>query len=134
MKNYVEGADECIRKLAKLRKNDMRKAVRKGSRAGVKLIAPTAKELAPVRTGTLRRAMKVRALPRSRKWTGTQITSKIEGADAYYMGWVEFGHKTKSGGKVEGQHFLGRAFDQQKSSAGSAFIDGITEVVKGLAQ
>jgi len=125
----VTGDKELIAKLQTLRRAKLRAAVRKGSRRAAKIVQAEAKQLAPARTGALARAIRVRSIPRSRKWTGTQATFKVEGG-VYYGGFVEAGHKLRGGkGKVEGQAFMRRAMKKTERQAGTAMLEGIREAI-----
>lgn len=116
----VAGAKQLMRKLQRMQKTEVAKAVRKGSRAASKMIAARAVEDAPQRTGGVRKAIKVRALPRSRKWTGTQVTMKVAGNPAYWGAFVELGTK-----KQKAQHFIKRATESVRSAAGAVFVETI---------
>ncbi len=120
----ITGDKQLISQLEQLKKVKAKAAVRKGSRAGSKLVAAAAKEMAPVRTGQLRQGMKVRSLPRSRKWTGTMVTTSVKHGSVFYQGFVELGTKF-----IKARKFLRNAFQRVKSSALSAFIEGIREEI-----
>lgn len=120
----VTGDKELIAKLQAVKTTKAKAAIRKGSRAGSKLVLAEAKTLVPVKTGALKQAMKVRALPRSRKWTGTQITMKAE--DVFYGAFVELGTK-----HMQAKKFLRDAMADSRSSALSTFIDGIKQELDG---
>lgn len=124
----VKGTENLVRKLQTLKKTQSKKAIRKGSRAGCKLVQAEAKANVPVRTGALRKEIKVRALGRkAKKWTGTQVTTKVEGGPTYYGGFVELGTK-----KMAARHFIKRAFQSVKGSAEQAFIEGIRSEIDKL--
>jgi HK97 gp10 family phage protein len=127
VKITLAGDRELLAKLGKLKKTQARKAIRKGSRAGSKVIQAQARENAPVKSGALKKEVKVRALKRSRKWTGTQVTTKVEGGPTYYGGFVEFGTK-----KMKGRFFIRRAVEQVQQQAGQTFIDGIASEIDKL--
>src|SRR5438132_1009826 len=86
MADYVTGAKELMAKLEKLDKVTAKRALRKGTRAGAKQIAATARTIAPRRTGALASTIKVRALKRSRKAVGTRVDLTIR-----YGSFVELG-------------------------------------------
>ncbi len=91
----LTGADELRRKLQGLANKDAKAALRKGCRAGAKVVAAEARKTAPNKTGLLRSSIKVRALKRSRKRLGYTVVVKLpEGAvQIPYGGFVEFGTK-----------------------------------------
>lgn len=115
----LKGAEEVIEKLRSLRTKDMKAAVRKGSRAGSKLVQQQAKQNAPRRTGTMAQSMKVRALPRSRKWTGSVVKTT-----AFYLGFVELGTK-----KMDARRFLRNAADEVRAAVADEFVDAVREVI-----
>lgn len=84
----LTGDKELDRKLLALKTTKMKAAVRKGTRAGAKLVQADAKQRFPRDTGAAARSLKVRALPRSRRWVGHQVTTKV-----FYAGHVEYGTK-----------------------------------------
>lgn len=126
MKVTITGDKALLSKLSKLRKTQAKKAIRVGSRAGSKIIQSAAKENVPVVTGALRTSIKVRALPRSRKWTGTQVTTRVEGG-VPYASFVELGtHRMKA------RKFIKGAVEQAGATAAQTFIDGIASEIDKL--
>jgi HK97 gp10 family phage protein len=118
----VAGADELIARLRTFKKVKSKKAIRKGSRKGSKIVQAKAKANVPVKSGALQKAIKVRAIKRSRKWAGTTVTTKVAQGPTYYGGFIEYGTKY-----IKARHFIKQAFEQSRASAGRAFVDGITE-------
>jgi HK97 gp10 family phage protein len=112
---YLTGDDVLLRKLQSLSKKDSKAAVRKGTRAGAKIVQAKAQELAPYRTGKLKRGIKVRAMPRSKKWFGTMVRGTNYKGEEFYGGFQEYGwrHGPRKLGdarkKIEGLHFMQRA-------------------------
>ena len=119
-----------------------KKAIRHGSREAAKLVASEARKRAPVgdaddphyhqagdiaAPGQLKKAIKVRALPRSRTTTGAQVTvgSSLFVGDQFYAGFQELGwmHRGRakrgslrgSGKKMAGQGFLRGALYDNKN-------------------
>ncbi len=133
----ISGTEELTALLKAFPTKIANKAVRKGTRAGVKVIARTAKRFAPRRTGLLARSMKVRAMKRRRGRIGAVILTGKAGAfkgDTFYgafqeFGWVAGGRKrsTRSKGSIrilfglrqqEGLHFMERAAKAKARTAG----------------
>jgi HK97 gp10 family phage protein len=114
--NYIEGSEQLIAKLASLKKTVAKRAISKGCRAGSKAIQTAAKRIAPHRTGKLETAIKVRALTRSRVWTGTKVTLVIA-----YGAATEYGTS-----KETGKHFLEKAAAQ----AGQQAVDTALDIIK----
>ncbi len=77
--------------------------LRKGSRAACKILLPVIKAEFPEKTGTAKKAFKVRALPRSRTRVGTQVRGLVAGGAAYYIAFVELGtRQLKRGNFIQG--------------------------------
>jgi HK97 gp10 family phage protein len=136
VKLEVKGVDVLLERLAKLRKTELKAAIRKGSRAGCKIIAARVQASVPRRSGRGARAYKVRALPRSRKWTGAKVTAKVAGEPAFYLGFLELGtveRKTKTGanrGRIVARHFERDAALECKEAAAAAVIDALTAALE----
>ena len=118
MKWTIQGDKELIRKLQGLKKTKLKAALRKASRAGCKIVQPVAKSMAPVRTGKMASVVKVRALKRSKKWTGCNV--RVQGGDdgAFYSGFVMLGTKYIK----HPNDFLKRAGEQCQGQATDVFI------------
>ena len=98
-------------------------AFRKGLRKGAKLMATTARGLAPVhqgpypstrtdrKPGTLRKTIKVRAIKRTRKGVGVRVSDYYTGA-GYYGAFQEYGTK-----RQKAKPYLRPAFDSHKGEA-----------------
>jgi len=112
MRQHLQGDKELIGKLDSLKRTDAKAAIRKGTREGAKIVQAKAKELVPVRTGTLKRNIKVRALPRSRKWVGTMVKTTFANSEAFYGQFVEYGTR-----KMAARHFLKKAVNEQGDTA-----------------
>ena len=115
MSQYLIGEEALRKKLDGLKKTDAKAALRKGTRAGCKVIQKRGQELAPKRTKRLARNIRVRALPRSKKWVGTMVRGTNYKGDEFYGAFQEFGwrHGPRKLGdkrkKIEGKHFMERA-------------------------
>jgi len=105
----LPGEEQAITALEDFSKKKLRAAIRKGSRAGCKVIQAQARQTAPHRTGALAAGMKVRALPRSRKYVGTQVTLGV-----YYAAFIEYGLKNRH---LVARHYMKNAANQEKVSA-----------------
>jgi HK97 gp10 family phage protein len=135
----IRGDRELIRTLEKMAGKDAKKAMRKGCRAGSKVVAKRAKQLAPRRSGAIRRAIRVRAV-RSRK-IGTQV---IVGAGwfkgkTFYAAFVEFGHKAGKRGRsgrttVPGQHYMQRAGEEAGEKALATAVDTMWSEIEAMAK
>ena len=115
----ISGIDELLSKLQALKKVKAKAAIRKGTRAGSKILQTVAKRLSPSKTGALARAVKVRSIARSRIWVGTKVTLEL-----YYGSFTELGtHKEKA------IHFLKRAVKQAGRRALQTALETINDEV-----
>lgn len=106
----VKGGKEAKQALRKVSRQ-VKAGIRKGSRAGAKIVQAKAKELAPKRSGRMVKTIKVRALPRSRKWIGA-MARLVNDGDVFYGGFVNYGTK-----RIRGRRFLNDAAGQVKDAA-----------------
>ncbi len=123
----IEGAEAVIKLLRSKSGKEAKAAIRKGTRAGSKIIAARAKALIPevtrkdrhgvVTSGRLRKAVKVRAMKRSRSgWVGSTVT--IDGGglgytgDEFYGAFVEFGTK-----RMSARQYFKKAAEQTREGA-----------------
>lgn len=93
----IDGLKEAIDKFRNtLPKKTVAASLRKGIRAGQKIITATAKGMAPRKTGALSAAIKTRAIKRSRNYVGLKTTvgeSWFQG-EQFYGAFQEFGWKS----------------------------------------
>lgn len=112
------------------------KALRKGLRAGTKVIAKEAKANAPVHEGpyppnrkdrepgTLKAAVKVRAIKRTRKGPGYRVTDYT--GPNYYGAYQEYGTRYR-----RAKPYLRPAFDNNKDIAIGMLRTAIKDAVEG---
>lgn len=131
---------KIIAGLRELSKSEAKKVMRKATRAGAKVMQPAVKSLAPVASGALRKAIKVRSIPRSRRWVGAtvrvgnQVGDNLHSGDQWYGGPIELGWKTGKRGstnrkQIEGRHFIKQGFEQSKQQA---LAESISVASQGL--
>jgi len=87
------GEKELLKKLKRIPAKDAKKAIRKGTRAGAKMLVPEVKANTPKRTGLLKKSVKVRSLKKSRVRTGVAVQMG-KGAfvgKTFYGGFAEYG-------------------------------------------
>ena len=109
----ITGDKELNRKLKKLGK-DSKKAVKKATKPALKPVMEESRNLAPVKTGALRRSIKVRALKRSRVWVGSRVTTALgKGQNQFYGAFQEYG--TKRG--ITPKLFMTRAAERKRQQA-----------------
>jgi HK97 gp10 family phage protein len=113
--------DKELRQHLRAMKKKANGAIRRGSRAGSKVVKPVAQFSAPFLTGKLQQSIKVKALPRSRSYVGTQVTFAFDDG-SFYGGFQEYGTKHN-----KALHFMQRAFNQSKSRALATFLTTIEE-------
>lgn len=120
MQVYVEGVEELMAKLKEVGKK-AKPALRRGCRQGSKVIQKQAKDDAPKVTGDLRRAIKVRALKRSRKYVGTTVKMEIR-----YGSFVNLGTR-----KMKARAFLQQAVKEKGQQAANLAVgQALKELVK----
>lgn len=113
---YVKGNKEVKAAMKSVSKK-LRASIRKGSRAGCRLILAQAKELAPEKTGALQRAMKVKAIPRSRRFIGTMVRMEV-----FYGAFVDLGTK-----HIKARNFMRGAAKDEKMPAINTLCNAIRE-------
>lgn len=132
----ILGARELNGALTLLGPKIEKKLAKGAIRAGASIIAKEAKQLAPVRTGTLKKSIQVVA--RSRR-VGDAVVSvavrkgkryRSRGMDAWYAHLVEFGAKARG---LRAQPFLRPALDAKKTEAFKAVGAYIARRISELA-
>ena len=111
-----------------------KKVVRKPLRDGAKIINDAAKTIAPVQSGQLRRALKVRAAKRSRRNKNVvtvrpQIGEGDFKGDTFYGAFVEYGTK-----KMAGRHYMEQAFKTKSEPAKNVVLAGIKQGIESEAR
>ncbi len=135
----IAGTRELGKLLESIPKKEAADAIRKGTRAGQKVIARVAARRAPRKTGVMARAIKVRAFKRRRHRFGHvtvlgEVTLKKKGKKStkkekttsktkkggevpFYSTFQEFGwHRGKT--FIEGSHFMENAVKDKGRTAG----------------
>lgn len=128
----VTGIDEIDRRLKDLEPKLQRKVIRQAMREGMKLVRDEAKRNAPVRTGMLRRAIKVRGATKPRRGV-VQVEVRVGEGDfkgkTFYAAFVEYGSKD-----APGRHYMLNSYvhagPQAKQAAIAAILRGIDQIVK----
>ena len=135
------GDRELIRKLEAIEKRHGKSAIRKGLRAGVKILTAEAKRTAPRRTGALAKAIKTRAGPRSRSSisVATRLGAGFFKGETFYGGFQEFGWRTGKRGSsrrraVPGRHFLEKAAKRVGPAAGKVALERIRFEIEQAAR
>jgi len=138
----LEGADQLRKKLLDLDKKVARKISSQALRAGAKIVLERARQLVPVKSGTLKRSLKVRAGKRKGGRISFVVQTKAGDyrGETFYGSFLEFGHKVGKRRRVKGltdtreavppKPFLRPAFDQTKDAALAAIT---TTLQAGIA-
>jgi HK97 gp10 family phage protein len=132
----LKGADKLLAALKDLEPKLAKGVLSKAMRAGAKPILETAKAMAPVDTGDLRRSLKIRAIKRNRKGRVGVVISTDKGffkGDTFYAAFHEFGTS-----RMPARPFIRPAFDAHKVSSvkiiGNEIWSGIRAVTTGAAR
>lgn len=147
----VEGDKVLENMLNRLETNLKKKALRKATRESARVVQAHAKALAPVDSGQLKKAIRVRSKRRSRKPTiGHQVWvgDKWFKGDQFYAAFVEFGTKerftkttgrartrteqSRPRGKMKPRPFLRPAAMRSKAQAIKLFRDALERAVKDI--
>lgn len=93
----------------KLQKKIIREEARRAAKAH---LLPQAKSAVPVDSGTYRKSIKVRAIKRSRKAVGVQVSAGVKGftGDAFYGGFLEYGWRVGKRGNSDRRHVKGKGY------------------------
>lgn len=142
----IEGADEILRALKEVEPKFAKKAVRKAMRVGLKPMLTAARSNAPVKTGRIKKAIRIKAAKRKRNRVGVRIAIGDQNfvGKGFYGAFQEFGWKTgrrdsdpSSRNEIPGKHFMENAFDSKGSEAMAITRDelkkNLDETVKEVA-
>jgi len=120
----ITGIKETDRAIQELGKNISKKIMRKAMRESLKPVQQACKQNAPVDKGDLRKAIKIKAMKKSRKGFGVKVEigeGDFKG-DTFYGAFQEYGWKTGKRGsenrhEIKGKGFMRKSFDETKESA-----------------
>ncbi len=132
----LQGFDSVRAKLDTLGKNEARKIARKALRRGGKVVQREVMSLAPVKSGMLKRNIKVRAVKSKKKGAAriqVGMAKKFFTGPFFYAGMVVFGHLTGKRGsanrhKVEPNRFMEKGYENSKSAALNEMTDAFKEL------
>jgi HK97 gp10 family phage protein len=124
----VKGLKETIKALETLEPKLHRKVVRTALRDGAKIVLAEAKATAPVKTGALKKSLKVKAGKKKRHGQSISVrTDKTQFPDQYYSAFQEFGTS-----KMPAQHMMEKAGDAKEQQVRETIIkqldDGIQRI------
>ncbi len=122
VKFEMTGLDKLDKEVKKLTDKVQKKVLQKAARAAARVVQKRTKALAPVKTGALRRAIRVVTLKMPKGQAKVAVTVKSgkgEKRQAFYAQFIEFGTKKRAIGKQGAQHpgttakpFMRPAFDE----------------------
>jgi HK97 gp10 family phage protein len=129
----VSGLKESLEALKGLEPKLSKGIVRKGLRAGAKVVSQATKAAAPELTGTLKKGIKVKAGKRKKGFLSyvVGVGKAWFSGPAFYAAFVAFGHKVgsrKLGGsrkQIPANDFMTKGYDQSKNAALTAVISTI---------
>lgn len=125
--------------LANLANKLQRKFVRQAARYALKTVVKTARQLAPKKTGRLRKSIKVKSIKRSRSRIGSRVTTGAADnqftGESFYGAFIEFGWKTgrrtsATRKRIEGQHFLKLAAQRKKRAAIARYRTKLRQLIE----
>jgi HK97 gp10 family phage protein len=137
----VSGLTEVTQALKELDRKVQKSILRKGLRAGAKVMLSPARAGAPDRTGRIRRNIKVRAgrSSKGRVSISVGVNARDFTGPAFYAAFVLLGHKVGSrrlGNKrtsVPANNFLERAFDQAHQQATDVAVQTMANLIEQQA-
>lgn len=100
----LTGSEALNRKLLELTSKQAKEAIRKAARPALQPTLQMARALCPVKSGKLRRSLKIRAIRRTRTGVGMRVAtygSSFAGK-TFYGGFIEWGWKTGTRSKEAG--------------------------------
>lgn len=131
------GDKKLVKKFENLKRRAKKTVFRAATRSGVSVLRKQIKKDAPKDTGQLKRSVhaRVKTYPSKGVYIGVagikkDSKSKDTGRNpANYLHLVEEGY-SKPGGRVEGTHFMRKAFNKSKSAAESTFKKKAAEAIE----
>lgn len=140
-KYKIEGMDELLKTIKQLEQLP-NKCVSKAARAGAKIPLSAARSSAPFLTGELSSSIYLKAEKTRKKGKKVfQVTFRsnpllvrisANGKRYYYPSSMEYGFKTKSGGKVQGLHYMRKAMDSNSGSIERTMVNVLANEIDKL--
>lgn len=120
----TSGMDELTNQMAKLEAYAQKDVIQKACKKSAKIVADEAKELAPEKSGQIKRAIRVR-LGRIKRGGFSALAAmgrKWFTGEEFYGGFQEFGWKTGKRGssnrkQIPGEHYMEHAFEEKGQEA-----------------
>lgn len=130
------GGPELRAAFSRLEVNVQRKVARTAMRQVGRVLLAATRALVPVKSGKLKRSLKLRGLGRSRRGFGVRVMTGYpdqlglrEDRTGYYPMSQEAGWTTKAGVRHEGQSYLRAAFDANREQMFLMLADGIGKAI-----
>lgn len=148
----LTGDKKLNRKLKKLANKEAKKVVREAQRPALKPLLQEARDNAPVKSGELKKNIKIRAIKRSRKGFGTKVSSSdgnnLNSGDAFYGAFLELGVKRKGGSfgsrllrvvgvgkhRIKPRKYMRNASDKKRKHVMRLYREKIASGLKELAR
>lgn len=133
----LEGAETLFKDLEAMGDRIAKKGLRKALREGGRPFLRQAKLNVPVRSGALKKSLKLRAGRRSRVWMSYVVTTSKESkgnlfvGKHYYAGFVEFGAPRRG---LMPSGFLRRAFESRKEESKKIVADELRKFISAGAK
>lgn len=127
----ITGFDEIYKKLSQLEPKLQKKLANKGMRKAMKVIQQEVKNNVPVLSGLTKKAVKVRAMKRSRKGYGIEVRIG-EGdykGETFYASFIEYGTKY-----IKPRGFMKSAFEQSGEKAKQIAIEEMGKLIMETAK
>ncbi len=158
MSELIHGMLDAQRALANLSRDVKNKVLKKAMRDGAKFLRTGVRKAAPVKTGRLRRGIRVSGIKQSRRTgalslqvyvlTGHQTRSRRDRTAAYYAHFQENGYTAVgsrrrigmtgrqpiSGRKIAGKKFFRNTFLSQKEAAMDLMINSAVQEIEKSAR
>jgi hypothetical protein len=119
--------DEITPFFDSLEKSELRRASQKATRAAAKIVRDETFELAPMKSGALRMAIKVKAAKRRKYFIAYNIIISRDAMWKWYAPAVDLGHKTKSGTIVPSKDFMSEGLEEREAAVIQRIVDILNE-------
>lgn len=128
----LSGFRRLDKKLKKMVAKDAKKAIRQATRPALKPVLQESKQTVPVKSGQLKKSLKIRALPRSRRFFGSRVTSGAgknqKLGNAFYGAFIELGTK-----RIKAREFMKNAANKKKKQVFRLYKEELKQVIRKIA-
>ena len=140
----IKGSRELERKLMGLERKAAKKVVRQALRKGAKIVHAAARQEVPVRSGKLRKSLKVRRAKKNRRGSYAVMVTTGQNenmftGETYYGAFVHYGHRVGKRGRggrkqVAAVPFIQRAYDRTKTHARDVVLRDMAAGIERVAR